>query len=149
MSDYEHLLHGDVTFSNYIESWIGGNRGWLVTLDFAMIEGEPEWKPYQVVNLWANYYTPYGNPNDPIESYWGPLTVPIDAAAERVKARIFCTGHGQGNTGNCAEFCNKWHQLVSNGVGRAAQSLASRLQPEPLPSAGGHLGLCARRLVPG
>ena len=96
VSDYEPYLHGDVTLSNYIESWIGGNRGWLVTIDFAFIEGEPEWRPYQVVNLWQTYYTVYGDPDNPIESHLAAMRVPIDPAAERVKFRGIVTGHGQG-----------------------------------------------------
>jgi hypothetical protein len=114
VSDYEPYLHGDVTLSNYIESWIGGNRGWLVTIDFAFIEGEPDWLPYQVVNLWQTYYTVYGDPNNPIESHLAAMRVPIDPAAGRVKFRAIVTGHGQGNTDNCAEFCPRSHSLTAD-----------------------------------
>lgn len=111
VSDYEHLLHGEVTLNSYIESWIGGNRGWLVTMDFAFIEGEPAYFPYKVENLWTSYYAVYGDPDRPIESVFSPRTVQVDAGADAAKVRVFTTGHGQGNTLNCAEFCNRIHYL--------------------------------------
>lgn len=116
VSDYQSLLHGQVTLDNYIESWIGGNRGWLVTVDFAFIEGEPAQLPYQVINLWNNYYAVYGDPTRPIEDVLSPRSVPIDAEAIAAKVKVTTTGHGQGNTGNCAEFCSKTHSVVANAV---------------------------------
>jgi len=116
VSDYEPLLHGRVTLSNYIESWIGGERGWIVTLDFAFIEGQPEYKPYQIINLWQNYWCVYGDPSRPIEDVLRPIDVPVEAEADLVKVRVITTGHGQGNTGNCAEFCSKVHSITVNGT---------------------------------
>jgi hypothetical protein len=116
VSDYEKMLHGQVTLNNYIETWINGDRGWLVTIDFACIQGDPDLEPIQVVNLWNNYGVEYGNPNHPIEDVLAPMTVPIDPMADAVKFRAVVTGHGQGNTGNCAEFCSRQHSIVANGV---------------------------------
>jgi len=116
MSSYMHLLHGPVTLSSYIESWIGAPRGWLLTVDFALIEGVPDWEPYRITNLWSQSYAVYGDPSNPIEERFAPMQVPVDPAAERVEARVYCTGHGQGNTGNCAEFCSRWHQIVADGA---------------------------------
>ncbi len=116
VTDYMQLLRGDVLLSNYIETWIGGTRGWVVTIDFAFIHGEPDMIPYEVINLWSSYWTLYGDPDDPIENHFAPLTVPIDGAPDAVKGRVYCTGHGQGNTANCAEFCNRWHQVTANGT---------------------------------
>jgi len=115
-TEYRSLLGGEVVLSNYIESWIGGNRGWLVTIDFAFIEGPTFLDPYKVVNLWQDYYVLYGDPADPIETVLHPLTVDIDPTADRVWLRVITTGHGQGNTENCAEFCNREHTLNANGA---------------------------------
>jgi hypothetical protein len=115
VTDYESLLHDQVVLSNYIESWIGGNKGWIVTIDFAFIEGIPTRKAYQVVNLWQSYYTVYGDPARPIESVLAPRSVEIDPAANAVKVRAITTGHGQGNTMNCAEFCSRLHTISANG----------------------------------
>src|SRR5262249_22604180 len=69
---YKTLLHDSVPFENYIESWIGDQRGWLVTIDFAFIEGESALEPYRVVNLYNNYYVVYGDPARPIEDQLTP-----------------------------------------------------------------------------
>jgi hypothetical protein len=114
VTDYETFLHDTVTLSNYIESWIGGIRGWIVTIDFAFIEGEKAWEPFRVINLWGRYYAVYGDPSRPIEDVLAPMDVEIDAAAARVKVRVITTGHGQGNTDNAAEFAPKEHTIVAN-----------------------------------
>lgn len=116
VTDYMQLLRGDVLLSNYIETWIGDARGWIVTIDFAFVHGEPDLIPYEVTNLWSSYWTLYGDPDDDIENHFAPITVPVTGAPDAAKARIFCTGHGQGNTANCAEFCNRWHQVTANGT---------------------------------
>lgn len=137
VSDYAAYLHGDVTLRNYIESWMGDNRGWLVTIDFAFIEGEPEWHPYQVVNLWQNYYTVYGDPANPVEASLAAVRVPIDPAAERVKFRAIVTGHGQGNTDNCAEFCSRTHSIVANASTTSHTLWRSNCNTNPCSPQGG------------
>jgi hypothetical protein len=112
VSDYVTLLHDTVTLRNYIESWIGGQRGWIVTIRFAFIPGVMPLEPYRVANLYQRDYIVYGDPANPHESYLPPLDVPIDAETVRVKARAICTGHGQGNTDNAAEFARKWHEFL-------------------------------------
>lgn len=115
VSDYEPLLHGEVTLRNYIESWMGNDQGWLVTIDFAFIEGVPDLWPISIENLWGNYRAVYGDPDRPIEDYTMPLVVDIHPLADAVKVRLISTGHGQGNTTNCAEFCAKRHYIITNG----------------------------------
>src|SRR5262245_8336411 len=116
VSDYKTLLHDSVTLESYIESWIGGIRGWLVTVDFAFIEGEPALEPYRVINLWNNYYNVYGDPARPIEDNLPPISVPIDGVTVGAKLRVTTTAHGQGNTDGCAEFCAKQHTVIANGM---------------------------------
>lgn len=115
VTDYKTLLHDEVTFENYIESWIGGTKGWLVTIDFAFIEGEPALEPYRVVNLWTSYYNVYGDPARPIEANLVPKSVPLDPVTVAAKLRVVTTAHGQGNTDGCAEFCAKTHTVIANG----------------------------------
>jgi len=115
VSDYESLLHGEVTLRSYIESWIGGNNGWLVTIDFAFIEGLAPTllEPVRVVNLWSNYHAVYGDPGQPIDDHLQPVAVDVGPEVESAKVRVITTGHGQGNTDNCAEFCPKEHSILA------------------------------------
>ena len=111
LTAYQPLLHDSVTLALYIGTWIGGNNGWLITATFQLIEGRPDPEPYRVVPLWDLDRLVYGNPDDPPESHIEPYQVQTDASTQAVLARVTCTGHGQGNTDNAAEFSNKWHRL--------------------------------------
>jgi len=116
VSDYETLLRGFVTLRSYIETWIGGERGWIVTVRFAFIPGERELVPLRVTNLWTADYLVYGDPSRPIESVLAPIEMGLDAEAVAFKFVATVTGHGQGNTDNAAEFARKWHQVDANGA---------------------------------
>ncbi|MCU0612274.1 MAG: hypothetical protein MUE60_10850 [Candidatus Eisenbacteria bacterium] len=111
VSDYESLLHDSVTLRHQITTWIGGNKGWIVTVTFAFISGATPLEPFQVTNLWTHEYLVFGDPDNPIESFLQPVAAPIPPEAQGAKVRAITTGHGQGNTGNAAEFSNKWHEV--------------------------------------
>jgi len=111
LTAYQPLLHDSVTLALFIETWISGTRGWLITATFTFIEGRPDPEPYRVVPLWDLGRLVYGNPADPPDSHILPYQVQTDASTQSVLARVTCTGHGQGNTNNAAEFSNKWHRL--------------------------------------
>jgi hypothetical protein len=115
VTDYRPILHDQVTLENYIETWINGSNGWIVTIDFGFIRGAPLIEPYRLVNLWRSDYAVYGDPARPIEDWTLPKDVLIDAGADVVKFRAIATGHGQGNTQNCTEFCEKKHTIIANG----------------------------------
>jgi len=112
VTDYMPLLHDEVRLGSYIESWIGGTRGWLVTIKFAFIEGEPENIPFKVINLWQNNHVLYGDPLAPPDSFITPQNLMIDPQTSAAKVRLTNTGHGQGNTDNAAEFSFKIHQVI-------------------------------------
>ncbi|MEO8447930.1 MAG: peptide-N-glycosidase F-related protein, partial [bacterium] len=112
VTDYMPLLHDNVRLGSYIESWIGGTRGWLVTVKFAYIEGEMQNKPYKVINLWQNNHVLYGDPAADPELILTPQTVFIDNQSTKAKVRLTTTGHGQGNSENAAEFSYKIHQVI-------------------------------------
>jgi len=113
VTDYKFMLKDLVTLKLYIESWIGGDKGWLITCDFAFIGGYSELQPFEVVNLWLNDYIVYGDGASSHEAFLPPVDVDIPADAVAGKVRVTCTGHGQGNTDNCAEFCAKDHSVVA------------------------------------
>jgi len=111
VTDFMPLLHNQVRLASYIESWIGGTRGWLVTVKFAYIEGEMTNKPFKVINLWQDNHVLYGDPLDPPESHLPLRNILIDPQTTQAKVRVITTGHGQGNTDNASEFSFKIHTL--------------------------------------
>ena len=116
VTPWKSLLHGDVELRLYVESWIGGNNGWLITTDFAFIEGELAEEPYRVVKLWGDDHLEYGNPSNPIATQIPAMDLDVPADVTKAEIRVFTTGHGQGNTLNCAEFCQREHRVLANGT---------------------------------
>jgi hypothetical protein len=112
------LLRGNKKILSHIGTW--ANPGWKVTVTFIFRPGtpEPNLVPEQMVQLWSQG-AEVGNPENPIASQLAIESVHIPDWVTRAEVRMLTTGHGQGNTGNCAEFC-KLNQLVSiNGVDAA------------------------------
>jgi Peptide-N-glycosidase F, C terminal/FlgD Ig-like domain len=116
VTDYQFLLHDDVSLVLYIDSWIGGDKGWLLTVYFEMISGTPEREPYQVERLWRKSNVRYGDPDNPPEDHLVPVNLTTPADAIGAKVRVFSTGHGFYNTDNAAEFSYKWQQLEVDGL---------------------------------
>ncbi|MCB9357928.1 MAG: T9SS type A sorting domain-containing protein [Calditrichaeota bacterium] len=109
MLEYQSLLRGEVTLHSFVDTWIGGSQGWLVTCTFYFVEGEMPITPYRVEQLWSYGGLVYGDPDNPIDNYLDFSFVPVDALGEFATVRIWTTGHGQGNTHNAAEFSQKTH----------------------------------------
>ncbi len=114
LSDYETLLHDDVTLQLFIDTWVGGTQGWLITCDFAFMPGISELEPYKITNLWTYDHLLYGKFDNPSENYLVPIAADIDAETVAAHVRTYITGHGFGNTDNAAEFSWKWHEVVAD-----------------------------------
>lgn len=122
VTDLRPLLSGDVTLRAFIDTWVGPGSpygaGWLVTASFEMKGGAPAKVPVAVLPVWDPTYVVYGDPAKPIEGTVKAYDVMLPAASSYA-LRTFITGHGQGNAGNCAEFCKKTHTLTVGGVDHA------------------------------
>jgi hypothetical protein len=108
------LLSGNVTLQLFIDTWVGPmsgalGLGWKVDAIFEMHGGLPARLPVAVIPLWDAMSFEYGNPMKPVSGAVKPQTVKIPTGATAVELRSFITGHGQGNAGNCAEFCQREH----------------------------------------
>lgn len=114
MLDYLSLLRDSVTLVSFIESYIGGNQGWLVTATFYFVEGESGLEAYRIENLWNIGYLGMGNPDDPPENHLPVSVIATDSNTSFVTIRITTTGHGQGNTQNAAEFSRLDHGIWVN-----------------------------------
>ena len=51
VTDYRSLLRDSVTLTNYINTAIGGGEGYLVSIAFHFIAGEPDLEAFRVENL--------------------------------------------------------------------------------------------------
>jgi hypothetical protein len=116
VTDLRTLLTGDVTLEAFIDTWVGpGSQyggGWALSATFEMIGGLPEWRPVAAVPVWTMRQAVYGDPARPIAGVVTPETLTLPEGASSFVLRSFVTGHGQGNAGNCAEFCPKKHTLT-------------------------------------
>lgn len=113
----QSVLAGDVTMRVFIDTWVGpghaNGAGWLVDASFDFVGGAPTADPFRVVPLWGPGSVVYGDPARPTAR-----EVTVDVPDGVVAAELFAlvTGHGQGNAGNCAEFCSKQHTFDVGGT---------------------------------
>jgi hypothetical protein len=98
VTDLRPLLSGQVTLRAFIDTWVGPGS------------------PILVLPIWTMRSLVYGDPAKPIAQST-PLAVP---AGSSYAIRTFVTGHGQGNKGNCAEFCSRKHSIAVDSVAHAA-----------------------------
>ena len=110
VSDYRSILRGEINLRSFIDTWV--QPGWLVTIEFEFISGEPEHPNIVVRNMWNNSYLVYGDTTNPINI--DQITEYIPQDTENTFLRITTTGHGQGNTNNAAEFSQNIHEIRLN-----------------------------------
>jgi len=116
VTDYQFLLHDEVTLRLYIESWMGNDNGWLITAQFEMHPGEPEREPFAITRLWSSGNLIYGDPDNPPSDHLPAIPVTAPEQATWAKVRTFSTGHSFYNTDNAAEFSYKWQRLTVDDV---------------------------------
>jgi hypothetical protein len=112
------LLSGPVVLRLWVDTWAhpGSNigDGWRVDVSFDFAGGVPSRWPIAVLPLWGETIFDYGDPAKP-QPYIPAREVPIPPEAKGVEIRSFITGHGQGNSENCGEFCQKSHTFTIGG----------------------------------
>jgi hypothetical protein len=124
VTDLRPLLSGDITLRGFIDTWVGpGSQygdGWLLTASFEMKGGVPTPLPVAVVPVWTMRSATYGDPAKPIASSVQPQMLTLPSGASSYALRTFVTGHGQGNAGNCAEFCSREHTITAGTTAHKA-----------------------------
>ncbi|MFT3766680.1 MAG: peptide-N-glycosidase F-related protein [Minicystis sp.] len=122
VTDLRPLLTGDLTMRAFIDTWVGpGSQygdGWLLSASFEMTGGIPEKLPVEVVPIWIQRNVVYGDPAKPIADA-APAQMVALPKASSYALRAFITGHGQGNAGNCAEFCQRTHTITAGSTPHA------------------------------
>lgn len=114
ITDFSFLLRDSVEIEfNHTGYESNTDRGWLVTLDFKLIEGPPVMEVLGFEKLWTGTF-PYGDSRDGIENYLKAFTFENKYGADIARLRILQTGHGMDDFDNCAEFCNKYRKIYFN-----------------------------------
>jgi len=114
LTDLAPLLSGTRTFRSRIDTWVNP-EGWRVTLRLHYEGGELDKRPIAVVPAF-NTWVVYGDPDNPPATQLPPAAFDVPQDASSMRMRAFVTGHGQGNSQNCAEFCSVEHSFNANGV---------------------------------
>jgi hypothetical protein len=116
VTDLRPLLAGKVTLRAFIDTWVGPGHangdGWLVDASFDFHGGKPKREAIAAIPVWPPAEHEHGDPAKPL-ALEASITLPVDAGTAIL--RSFVTGHGQGNAGNCAEFCSLEHHLEIAG----------------------------------
>ncbi len=124
VTDLAPLLSGTVMLQGFIDTWSpqgqpqANGAGWLLTATFTFTPGTPAKTPIANLPLWPwpadndPSSVPYGDSNKPLSAYMKPQTIALPPGASWYSLRTFVTGHGQGNTDNCAEFCEATHTIT-------------------------------------
>ncbi len=110
VTDFKSILSGPVQFKSFVQVW--GPSGWLVNAELEFIEGESEFPFQKLTPLYQRDYIVYGDPG--ISYDLDARDVPVEVKTKQSQVRITLSGHGQGNTGNAAEFLERTHELRVN-----------------------------------
>jgi hypothetical protein len=111
ITDFAVLLHDSVEIVFKHTGYESNtDRGWLVTVDFAIAVGRPAMTCLGMDSLWCGSF-PYGDTARPIEGLLHPITFAVPDNAAVARLRIVQTGHGMDDSANCAEFCEKYRRV--------------------------------------
>lgn len=111
VSEFRTLLSGTVEMLVFVDTWV--STGSYINLSFDFDEPGTATAQTQIISVFENQSVTYGNPSDP-PNRSSSITIP--AGVSDAVLYSFITGHGQGNTQNCAEFCPKNHTFTVKGT---------------------------------
>jgi len=120
VTDFKSLLTGEVNLRSFIEVW--GSDGWLVSVDFEVTEGEPDYKYYAISPLldyanWSLGGVPYGESHD----FKLDKNVTLGANVQQTSIRTIISGWGHATPLDpdgrpCAEWCFRTHAININDI---------------------------------
>ncbi len=111
VTDFVHLLKDETIIRAFYDGW---SDGFSVSLTFEFIEGTPS----RPVNSVRNYYTGslgYSNFTEVENEKIPEKEYTFPTGTESVKLRVNKSGHGADDNAGCAEFCQKYYQILANG----------------------------------
>lgn len=158
VTDFKSLLTGDVNLRSFIEVW--GGDGWLLTLNFEITEGTPDYKYYAVSEIiqYADHSLagiPYGEPNNLIVD----RIINLPANTEETCLRTIITGWGHATPADpdgrrVAEWSFRSHTILINGEPKFTHTMngcgcnANKVNPQNGNWAPDRAGWCPGMQVP-
>ncbi len=114
VTDFAPILNDSVEINAFYGGW---QDGFLISIDFELIEGTPARDPIKVNNIYhsGGGGFRYGDASDPIENYLVPVDVDVDPATVSSRMYFTASGHSFGGNEDCAEFCAKTYTLKMDG----------------------------------
>jgi hypothetical protein len=111
ITDFTPLLHDSLTvFYRHTGYEARDDRGWKITLDFAITTGPAVADCYRIIPAWNGNFK-YGDILRSIEQDLKPVVYkPTTDGFSRLW--IIQTGHGMDLNENCAEFCYKYRDVL-------------------------------------
>jgi hypothetical protein len=128
VTDYAGILHDNVTLS-------AGNQQELIDLTFKFVKGTPPRDVKQIDQLWStrSAWFPDVLTNRVLE----PVTVSLQADASSFRVKTWTSGHEFDNPTNCAEFCQRLHNISVDGTQRKEWLLWTECGDNPVYPQGG------------
>ncbi|MCT4665070.1 MAG: peptide-N-glycosidase F-related protein [Flavobacteriales bacterium] len=117
VTDLAPLLKGDKVIKLFYQGWSDGFTG---TLKFHFTQGTPPRDVKDIHHFWSggHDYGKWENGVHTIENYMNQKKFYAGSDVKYSVLNFIPTGHGFGgnnNPENCAEFCDKWFKVLSNG----------------------------------
>ncbi len=137
VTDFSMLLRDSVEIEyNHTGYEDNKDRGWVVTLDFKIIKGKPVTEPIKMTKIYEGTF-PYGDSLNDIEKRLIPVSFTTDKNTYLTRLRIVQTGHGMDEFQDCAEFCNKYREIMFDGKLTGRKNVWQKCGKNPLsPQAG-------------
>ena len=118
VTDFKSLLSGEVNLRSFIEVW--GADGWLLSIDFEVIEGTPDY-PYYALTPLLDYaqHSLAGIPYGVDHEFDLEKCISIPGNAEETTLRTIISGWGHATPTDadgrpCAEWCFRTHDVLIN-----------------------------------
>lgn len=119
VSDYYPMLRDSVEIDVRYQGW---SSGFSASLNFIMIEGQPQREVYAIENLYRGGFTYVDSAQ--FESQHMPArALNLHPQASQFYVRTAPSGHGFVNDANCAEFCERDYYVFVDGQKVAQQAM--------------------------
>ncbi len=109
VTEFASRLQGQALLRSFVDTWVGPGSpygaGWRVTVKFHFVAGTPVLPVPEIVSSVPRTWITVGEGANPVPPQLGGTSMSFAEPPRLIKVRVLATGHGQGNAGNCAEFC--------------------------------------------